>query len=77
MVSLKFDIIETRVCKKKCMVVGIYHPSSQSECEFFYKVRKSLDAQTMKSDNFIVITYFNAEENSYNVSNFMYLSYLF
>ena len=72
-IGIKCGIIEINLHKKKWIMLGVYHPSSQSESEFFENLGKILDTHTMKSDNFILIGDFNAEESSDNVSNFMNL----
>ena len=54
-------------------MLGIYRPPSQNESAFFEKLGRILDTHTIKSDNFIVIGDFNAEESSDNVSNFINL----
>ena len=54
--------VELNLRKKKWLLFGSYHPSSQSD-EFFHQVKKGLDMYSKFYERYMLMGEFNAEES--------------
>ena len=72
---IPFDIecilIEVNLRKSKWLLVGCYHPPSQSDEYFFHHLGCILDKVGPKYDNFLLVGDFNSEETENIFSEFL------
>ena len=64
-------MIEVNLKNKKWLLVGIYHPPSQSKEYFFNEISKMLDHYCRQYENFILIGDFNCEIGDDIISDFV------
>ena len=65
--------IEINFRKSKWLILGTYHPPSQSDNLYFDNIARAIDICTHTYDKILLTGDFNAEENECILGNFMEL----
>ena len=64
--------IEVNLRKQKWLMLGTYHPPSQSDTYYFDKLGNALDLYNQNYNNFLLIGDFNAEDSEPCISQFLH-----
>ena len=64
--------IEINLRKCKWLLLGTYHPPSQSDKYYFEQIGTALDVYNMNYDKMLLVGDFNAEEYEKYLGSFLY-----
>ena len=64
--------IEVNLRKQKWLMLGTYHPPSQSDNYYFDHLGNALDIYNQNYDNFLLIGDFNVEDTEPCISQFLH-----